>query len=180
MAIQYKPFDKTYPVEYRDPSWPPIPKDLRRVVGHLFPDRATFAAFREALFDDGGAWDQDHEPGAYTDGEDDIWENEYPWWRNLLGIGTEKVFCHEHGLHIVRRVGNEGHHKFPELCVSADHGARFSDRHYGTDESPEAHRRVKESMQTLVARCRAAIPDAYGVRHAYVDLPESHFNRPQA
>jgi len=141
------------------------------LILHLFENRAHFAAFREALFDDGEKWDEEHEPGAYTTG-DDIWEHEYPTWRNVLGIGTAKVVRHEAGLHKAYRVGNQGHHRFLRcsllgLCTAAGHGVRLIDGH--------VHKPMLPYADELLAKAREASADAWGVRHAFIDVPNSAF-----
>ena len=161
---------------YKQTVTAPVPDGCRRIWLHLFQSQRHLAKWvganqqgKSVDFDD--PW----EPGAYTDDHDDIYNSEYPAWRNMLGIGTLKVVWHEMRHIWLNGVDEDGvpndddeHHAFGKcryygLCVGANHGVRFIDAHTGGVPKALAVRLLREARITPA--------DEQGIRHGYVDVP---------
>lgn len=149
---------------------PPVPDSHRRIWLHLFPNQDHLAAWIGRNGGNSEHFNDPWEPGAYTDDHDDIYASETAWYRNVLeGTSVVGVVQHE-GRHIYIGPESEAglpaheHHDWWHFMVCAGHGVRLFDGHHAGFDRALA--------RLLVAEARQLPPDADGVRHAYINVPE--------
>lgn len=149
---------------------PPVPEGCRRLWSHLFPTRAKLAEFVGVNKGNSKHFDDPWEPGAYTDDYDDMWCAKKPVIAEIFGIGTVTQFQHE-GRHIFIGPDDEvglaphEHHRWSDLCVGVGHGIRLHDKHDGGFK--------RWMAANLLKSAQASMPDSFGVRHGYIDVPET-------